>query len=70
MSGQDPDTDHTDGNSHGENLCQGESATEPQGYFALGVAGSDEVLTHGQEEEGQGHRGDHGGPDGEQQLEI
>ena len=70
VAGQHPDADHTDGNSNGENFRQGESPTETQGYFSLGGAGSDEVLTHGQQEEGQGHRGDHGGADGEQQLEI
>ena len=70
MPGQHPDADHTDGNSNGENFCQGESPTEPQGYFALGGTGSHKVLTHGQEEKGQSHGGNHGGADSEQQLET
>ena len=70
VASEDPDTDHTDGNAHGEYFCQSEPPTQPQGDLPLGGAGSDEVLTHRQQEEGQGYRGDHCGTNGEQQLEM
>ena len=69
VSSENPDTDHADGDCHGEDFCQREPSADPERYLAFGGAGSDQVLAHGQEEEGQGHGGDHCGAHGEQELE-
>ena len=64
-----PDTHHTDGDGHTEQLRHGEPPAHPQRYLTLAAgAGSHQVLTHGEEEEGEGNCGDHCGADCEQQL--
>lgn len=68
VAGHHPDTDHQDGDADREQLRQGEPAAHAQRDLALLGAGSDQVLAHRQQQEGQGDGGDDCGADGEQQL--